>query len=215
MEIGQGELKEKDIVWAKIKGYPWWPGTIRNIFYYHSQNSYKGISKRKKYIIDFIGNKSHGEVNKNDIKLFKPNYEEHCKTKNPSLIKSIELANKLYQEKINNKNIEIEEKKEDKDTDKNISKNKLIIKKENSKNEKGYNLLNKKRREPNNTKEEEKKEEQKNRRNNDIKINININVTNNNQRTVNINSFQNINKVKKEKKKKEMIIKRKMMKNIF
>ena len=207
MEIGQGELKEKDIVWAKIKGYPWWPGIIRHIFYYQSQNSYKGISKRKKYIIDFIGNKSHGEVNKNEIQLFKPYYEEHCKTKNPALIKSIELATKLYLEKNNLKNIEIEENKEDKDTDKNIneSEKKLSIKKDNSKNEKnekGYNLLNKKRRDTNDTKEEEKKEEQKNRRNNDIKINININVTNNNQRTVNINSFQNINKIKKGKKKK-------------
>ena len=159
MEIGQGEPKEKDIVWAKIKGYPWWPGTIRNIFCYQTQNSYKGISKRKKYIIDFIGNKSHGEVNKNDIKLFKPNYEEHCKIKNPALIKSIELANKLYLEKTNHKNIEIEEKKEDKDTCKDISENKLNIKKDitkNEKNEKGYNLLNKKRRDTNDTKEEEK-----------------------------------------------------------
>ena len=195
--------KEEDIVWAKIKGYPWWPGTIRHIFYYQSQNSYKGIYKRKKYIIDFIGNKSHGEVNKNDIKLFKPNYEEHCKTKNQALIKSIELANKLYQEKFNNNNIEIEEKKEDKETDKDIIESEKKIKKENSKNEKGYNLLNKKRRDTNDTKEEEKKEEQKNRRNNDIKINININVTNNNQRTVNINSFQNINKVNKVKKGKK------------
>ena len=207
MEIGQGEPKEKDIVWAKIKGYPWWPGTIRHIFYCQSQNNYKGIYKRKKYIIDFIGNKSHGEVNKNDIKLFKPNYEEHCKSKNPALIKSIELATKLYQEKNNDKNLEIEENKEDKDTDKDIfeSEKKLSIKKDNSKNEngeKGYNLLNKKRRDTNDTKEEEKKEEQKTRRNNDIKINININVTNNNQRTVNINSFQNLNKVKKGKKKK-------------
>ena len=203
MEIGEGEPKEKDIVWAKIKGYPWWPGTIRHIFYYQNQNSYKGIYKRKKYIIDFIGNKSHGEVNKNDIKLFKPNYEEHCKTKNQALIKSIELANKLYQEKFNNNNIEIEEKKEDKETDKDIIESEKKIKKDNSKNEKGYNLLNKKRRDTNDTKEEEKKEEQKNRRNNDIKINININVTNNNQRTVNINSFQNINKVNKVKKGKK------------
>ena len=203
MEVGEGEPKEKDIVWAKIKGYPWWPGTIRHIFYYQNQNSYKGIYKRKKYIIDFIGNKSHGEVNKNDIKLFKPNYEEHCKTKNQALIKSIELANKIYQEKYNNNNnIEIEEKKEDKETDKDIIESEKKIKKDNSKNEKGYNLLNKKRRDTNDVKEEEKKEDQEIRRNNDIKINININVTNNNQRTVNINSFQNINKVKKGKKKK-------------
>ena len=106
--MGHGEPKEKDIVWAKVKGYPWWPGTIRNISCHPNSLNYKGISKKKTYIIDFIGNKSHGEVTKNDIKSFKQNYEEHCKTKNASLMKSIELAKKLYQEKT--KNIILNEK---------------------------------------------------------------------------------------------------------
>ena len=159
-----GEPKEKDIVWAKVKGYPWWPGTIRNILNHPTPINNKFISKKKTYIIDFIGNKSHGEVAKSDVKLFKQNYEEHCNTKNPSLIKSIELANKLYREKT--KNLCLDEKNEDK---------------------KKSNLLNKKRKEPsnisniNNINNVNNVNKGDDIRNNDIKINININVTNNNQ----------------------------------
>ena len=186
MEIENVELKEKDIVWAKVKGYQWWPGIIKNIIHEPNQNNYKGISNNKKFIIDFIGNESQGEVAKNDIKSFKHNYEEHSKTKNPSLIKSIELANELYQEKSNN---EIFYTSNGAD---NIKSKKQFIKKKKEIGENTFFLLNKKR----------KKEEKKKNliRNNDIKINININVTNNNQRTVNINSFSNY-KEKKEKRK--------------
>ena len=109
MEIEKEELKEKDIVLAKIKGYLWWPGIIKNIVYHPNQNNYKEISKNKKYIIDFIGNKLQGEVNKNEVKSFINNYEEYCKTNNPSLIKSIILAKNLYQEKENNQNYNISE----------------------------------------------------------------------------------------------------------
>ena len=165
MEIGEGEPKEKDIVWAKIKGYPWWPGIIRNISN-HLQTNPKGISKKKIYTVDFIGNKSHGEVTKKDIQSFRYYYEEHCKTKNPSLMKSIELAKKLENKIVSNKPID----SIDKDTDK-------------------MNLLNKKRKESN---KDEENNSNNTINNNNIKINININVTNNNQRTYNINSFSNI-----------------------
>ena len=204
METGEGEPKEKDIVWAKIKGYPWWPGTIRAISSHKNQTNNKKFSKKKVYTVDFIGNKSHGEVSKNDINLFRQNYEEHCKTKNPSLIKSIELAKKLYQEKTKNKILDTSthEKVEDSETKgKNTD----------------YNLLGKKRKDTikiNNCDNNgevyssngnfigngNKKEDIM--RNNDIKINININVTNNNQRTVNINSFSSNNNSEKNKKRK-------------
>ena len=177
MEIGEGEPKEKDIVWAKIKGYPWWPGIIRNISS-HLQTNPKGISKKKIYTVDFIGNKSHGEVTKKDIQSFRYYYEEHCKTKNPSLMKSIELARKLENKIVNNKPIDSNDKVTD-----------------------NMNLLNKKRKESN-------KDEENNSinaiNNNNIKINININVTNNNQRTVNINSFSNINENNDKKKEIKM-----------
>lgn len=201
MEIGEGEPREKDIVWAKIKGYPWWPGTIRSISY-NNKNNNKRFAKKKIYTIDFIGNKSHGEVSKNDINLFKQNYEEHCKTKNPSLIKSIELAKKLYQEKTKNKNMDVSEEKETKDDERMTARKSQYMKNEEKNNE--YNLLCRKRKDMINLDEDKKKEEAKLKRNNDIKINININVTNNNQRTVNINSFSNkdVNERKKKRRKK-------------
>ena len=181
--MGEGEPKEKDVVWAKVKGYPWWPGIIRHI---SNLNNYKGISKNKTYIVDFIGNNSHGELTKKDIKFFSQNYEEHCKTKNPSLLKSIQLAKKLYFER---NNIDIFKGKNEIKIEKN-NKNRENTKKE--ENGKVNDLLNKKRKKSNSI------------ANNDIKINININVTNNNQRTVNINSFSNINnKENKNKKNKE------------
>ena len=186
MEIGEGEPKEKDIVWAKIKGYPWWPGIIRNISN-HLQTNSKGISKRQKYTVDFIGNKSHGEVTKKDIQSFRYYYEEHCKTKNPSLMKSIELAKKLENKIGNNKPID----SIDKDTDK-------------------MNLLNKKRKESN---KDEENNSNNTINNNNIKINININVTNNNQRTVNINSFSNIKNSNENNDKKKQIKMRKNDKN--
>ena len=186
MEIGEGEPKEKDIVWAKIKGYPWWPGIIRNISN-HLQTNPKGISKKKIYTVDFIGNKSHGEVTKKDIQSFRYYYEEHCKTKNPSLMKSIELAKKLENKIVNNKQID----SIDKDTDK-------------------MNLLNKKRKESN---KDEENNSNNTINNNNIKINININVTNNNQRTVNINSFSNIKNSNENNDKKKQIKLRKNDKN--
>ena len=186
MEIGEGEPKEKDIVWAKIKGYPWWPGIIRNISN-HLQTNPKGISKKKIYTVDFIGNKSHGEVTKKDIQSFRYYYEEHCKTKNPSLMKSIELAKKLENKIGNNKPID----SIDKDTDK-------------------MNLLNKKRKESN---KDEENNSNNTINNNNIKINININVTNNNQRTVNINSFSNIKNSNENNDKKKQIKMRKNDKN--
>ena len=186
MEIGEVEPKEKDIVWAKIKGYPWWPGIIRNISN-HLQTNSKGISKRQKYTVDFIGNKSHGEVTKKDIQSFRYYYEEHCKTKNPSLMKSIELAKKLENKIGNNKPID----SIDNDTDK-------------------MNLLNKKRKEPN---KDEENNSNNTINNNNIKINININVTNNNQRTVNINSFSNIKNSNENNDKKKQIKMRKNDKN--
>ena len=186
MEIGEGEPKEKDIVWAKIKGYPWWPGIIRNISN-HLQTNPKGISKKKIYTVDFIGNKSHGEVTKKDIQSFRYYYEEHCKTKNPSLMKSIELAKKLENKIVSNKPID----SIDKDTDK-------------------MNLLNKKRKESN---KDEENNSNNTINNNNIKINININVTNNNQRTVNINSFSNIKNSNENNDKKKQIKMRKNDKN--
>ena len=188
MEKGEGEPREKDIVWAKIKGYPWWPGIIRTIRSNDINRNTKKLLKKKIFTIDFIGNKSKGEVTKSDINLFTQNYEEHCKTRNPSLLKSIELAKKLYQEKTNTKktfDIQTSEKKKKTGDIDDLE-----------------DFLGKKRKENFTLDEINEEKEDKIKRNNDIKINININVTNNNQRTVNINSFSNISDINDERNQK-------------
>ena len=35
-----------EVVWAKIRGYPWWPGYIRGI---------EDDNKEKKFVVQFIG----------------------------------------------------------------------------------------------------------------------------------------------------------------
>ena len=97
------EFKIKDIVWAKAKGNPWWPGIIKNISFYNIEKDNQMV-KEKIYKIDFIGEKSHVTLTKEYIELFIDNYKEHLSTKNQSLIKSIKLAKDLYNKRCSQKN---------------------------------------------------------------------------------------------------------------
>ena len=196
------ELKVRDLVWAKAKGNPWWPGIIKNISFSNIQKDSFFI-KEKIYTIDFIGEKSHVILTKEHIELFSQNYQDHLSTKNPSLIKSIKLAKKIYDKrnskkvnklKDNFKNIGINE----------LKNNNIIHKKKNEKNfykkDNDYNydadtingnFLQNKRKEKRrsisvNKNEEFKKFIEPNKDDSNIKINININLTNNNNNTFNI-----------------------------
>ena len=51
------EYKEKDIVWAKVKGYPWWPSIISNISFHNITSEGENL-KENIYSIEFIGEKS-------------------------------------------------------------------------------------------------------------------------------------------------------------
>ena len=96
------EYKENDIVWAKVKGYPWWPSIIKHISFRNIQ-SYEHNIKEKIYTIELIGEKINTKVSKDRIESFKKNYDQHNNTKNISLLKSIETANKIYDKKYNSK----------------------------------------------------------------------------------------------------------------
>ena len=199
------DFKEKEIVWAKIKDYPWWPGIIQKISF--KKNESENISE-KIYNIDLIGQNFHAKLTKNNIKSFINNFQEHIQTNKENLLSSIKLAKKLYQNRDNNKIIEIDENEKDDSSiiEENIEKNNSIKNITNSleiKNleateieNKTVEFLNKKRNEDpqliypiisNITPDAAKNIK------NDIKINININLTNNNQNTININSYSEDN----------------------
>ena len=212
------EYKEKDIVWAKVKGYPWWPSIITHISFKNNQTNGENI-KEKIYSIEFIGEKNNAKVSKEKIESFNKNYEQHTNTKNPLLIKSIELAKKYIEKKQNTKILFLKE-----NTQENVNEKEKDINKENNQNmptkkshesseeksksekesDKNIKLLQRKRiddhvildendEEDNNMKNLDIKSKEEKKilysTKNNIKINININVTTNNQNMVNINSF--------------------------
>ena len=215
------EFKLKDTVWAKAKGNPWWPGIIKKISFYNIQKN-NNITKEKIFTIDFIGEKSHVKLTKENIELFLENYKRHLNAKQPSLIRSIKLAKKMCDKKNSRKLINLEENiseniydiKEQKNKDKEL--NKINTKKDNkeeigseydSDDEMSYDeykknnetkskkIIDKKNFIPKD--EHNKKINEKNEKENDdknIKINININLTNNNN-TFNIFGIQNIEKL--------------------
>ena len=107
------EYKENDIVWVKVKGYPWWPSIIKHISFRNIQ-SYDHNIKEKIYTIELIGEKINTKVSKDKIESFKKNYDQHTNTKNISLLKSIETANKIYDKKYNSKIVYLKENAQEK-----------------------------------------------------------------------------------------------------
>lgn len=208
------EFRLKDIVWAKAKGDPWWPGIIKKISFYNIQKN-NHIIREKIYSIDFIGEKSHVKLSKENIELFIENYKKHLSAKQPSLIRSIKLAKKMCDKNSAKKIINLNEKKNNEniyDINEQKIKDKEIFKtnKKNEKNKKDlcqnagdseYNYDSddemssedyKKNKETKSKKIQKDKNNEK--KDNNIKINININLTNNNN-TFNIFDLQNIGKM--------------------
>ena len=107
------EYKENDIVWVKVKGYPWWPSIIKHISFRNIQ-SYDHNIKEKLYTIELIGEKINTKVSKDKIEPFKKNYDQHINTKNISLLKCIETANRIYDKKNNSKIVYLKENAQDK-----------------------------------------------------------------------------------------------------
>ena len=74
----------RDIVWAKVRGYPWWPSTIISI---------EGSLSDPKYNVNFIGENSHATVSKKYIAEYNTNFKEHSRTKDEKLKAAIKIAN--------------------------------------------------------------------------------------------------------------------------
>ncbi|CAD8050299.1 unnamed protein product [Paramecium sonneborni] len=71
MESDVPESYNKDeIVWAKIRGYPWWPGIIAEVI------KDKQSSEPTKYLVNFIGDNSHSTLPFQSLAKYQEKYDE-------------------------------------------------------------------------------------------------------------------------------------------
>jgi len=174
---GNVVFKKGDIVWAKVRGFPWWPGVIRHIL---SKNNKNDSSEEKIFLIDFIGDESHVKLPLNKIEIFEEKSCKYSLNKNKKLQNAIEKAKRMkktekYKEnKDDTTTINSKDKSEDNDS-------KFLGKKIKSLNSIKENLLAKKK-----SKNEAVQTEKNSNPN--IKININLNVVSTNHNIVNIQS---------------------------
>ena len=96
-------FEEKEIIWAKIEGYPWWPSIIIS----KEKNT---ESKEYIYSIILIGPYIRSNLNINFISKFKKNYNQYSNTKDKELIEAINQADIINDIKdIEEKNNKIKE----------------------------------------------------------------------------------------------------------
>ena len=199
MKEDSESIKKGDIVWAKVKGFPWWPGEVKRIT--QSTLGNNNNEKEKQVTINFIGHNSHVKLPLSKVENFENKYDQYSKTRKKMLIKSIEKAKRMVQSK---------RKMSNKSENENCSSNSSSSY-ENSSSDLSCSQTPKRtifkklglqeRKLPDlekitnaSTFASSSKTKPKN-----IKINININVTNNNHNTVNISSFsKEMNTAKKE-----------------
>jgi hypothetical protein len=72
------------VVWAKVKGYPWWPARILGIGNYESGD--------KKYEVFFIKDDSRAMLPKLKLRKFRESFSDFSKTKRAKLKEAIKQA---------------------------------------------------------------------------------------------------------------------------
>ena len=142
--MSKENFKEEEIVWAKLKGYPWWPAILLSIK--TEMNTFE-----EKYRVLFLGNYIQETLNPKYILKFDIYYKQFSKSKNKDLTDSIATAKEIYDSEEDEKSKKIKEiiaKAKPKDKDKknkmNDSSSETSKTKEKSKNEMGKNSLKKK-----------------------------------------------------------------------
>jgi len=81
-------LREGDIIWAKVKGHQWWPARLVEII---RQNVNQEGSAR----VEFIGDNARASVPLSRIKDYQDYYVKYSKTKRKGVLKAISAANIL------------------------------------------------------------------------------------------------------------------------
>ena len=87
-----------EIIWAKIRGYPWWPAIITGT---------EDDNREKKYAVSFIGDNTHSSLAKKCLDKFEKGLKTYTTTKKRNLLESIEKAKEIYYNKNGLKDKEI------------------------------------------------------------------------------------------------------------
>ena len=119
---------EEEIVWAKLRGYPWWPAILLSI-------KEDNTTEEKKYRVVFFGNNIQATLKIIYLSKFDKNFKQCSKSKNKDLIEIIKTAKDIY---------DSEEEEKNKKNGNNDSSSETSKTKEISKNENGKNLIKKK-----------------------------------------------------------------------
>ncbi len=104
------KFQKGEVVWAKVRGFPWWPGLVKKIITRVNKDDIN--NKECKIIVNFIGDNSHAELPSNKIDKFTNYFEEYSKTKNKALINSIQLAKRITSGEISSDKYFIKDNKE-------------------------------------------------------------------------------------------------------
>lgn len=90
-ETVEVEYEVGDMVWAKVKSHPWWPGLIFN-----EEWAVPSVCKRKKVghvLVAFFGDSSYGWFHPKELLPFETHYVEKSKqTKAPAFLDAVEDA---------------------------------------------------------------------------------------------------------------------------
>ena len=87
-----------EVIWAKIRGYPWWPAMITGT---------EDDNREKKYAVSFIGDNTHSSLAKKCLEKFEKGLKMYSNTKKKNLLDTIEKAKEIYYNKNGIKDKEI------------------------------------------------------------------------------------------------------------
>lgn len=95
-----------EVVWAKIRGYPWWPAIVKKAM---------ADPKENKYMVYFIGDNTHSTLPESKLANFQKNFKDYSKTKKGKLVESIKKAKDMIDNKDTKEIKEVKEPKESKE----------------------------------------------------------------------------------------------------
>jgi hypothetical protein len=79
------KITKGEVVWAKVKGFPWWPGVVAS------------TTRGGDILVNFIGDESHAELPMSKVCKFESKSDEYSNTKHKGLLNSIRLAKKIHE----------------------------------------------------------------------------------------------------------------------